>query len=59
MFIVEFHKKFTSSQEKSRLFHTLRRLSRLDGRAFMADDTAVGWPDWPPLTPKCPGLEKA
>jgi hypothetical protein len=57
MFISDFHKAFTSTQEKSRLFDALRRLSRLDDRMFAeADDTARGWPEWPPI---CPILKKA
>ena len=59
MFIDDFYARFTSSRDRSHLFEALRRLSRLDGRMFMADDPARGWPEWPPCIPTCPGLEKA
>jgi hypothetical protein len=59
MLILDFHAKFTSIQEKSRLFDALRRLSRLDDRALMAaDDSATGWPEWPPLALAVSGREK-
>jgi len=48
MLIDEFNSKFTSKQEKSRLFGVLRRLSLLDTRVLLAS-TELGWPEWPPI----------
>lgn len=57
MFIVDFYTSFMSSHEKSRLFQALRRVSRLDGLPIL--EAADQWPQWPPITSPCPGLEKA
>jgi len=58
MFISEFHSKLMSGQETSRLFDALRRLKRLDMRAFQAtaEPPPPGWPEWPPLDASESGL---
>lgn len=56
MFIIDFYAKLTSN-ERSRLFEALRRISRLEEQVFLESGT-VGWPDWPPVVPPRPCLEK-
>jgi hypothetical protein len=60
MFIQEFHTAFMSKRENSRLFDTLRRVSRLETKALQSDEDPVvpGWPEWPPMVPEGPGLER-
>jgi len=57
MLIIDFHTRFTSIQEKSRLFEALRRLSRMESPAF--EDGGAQWPEWPPIVPQCPRPEMA
>ena len=47
MLISEFYSKFMASQEGSRLFDALRRVSRLEQRALLGSE-APGWAEWPP-----------
>jgi hypothetical protein len=47
MLINEFNSKFTSKNEKSRLFKALRRLSRLETQILLSSG-AEGWVVWPP-----------
>ncbi|HEV8582592.1 MAG TPA: hypothetical protein VGX68_26290 [Thermoanaerobaculia bacterium] len=54
MLINEFHAKFTSEQERSRLFDVLRHMSRLEKQIFLASGDP-GWAEWPPFFPG-PGL---
>ena len=58
MLIEEFNSKFTSKQEKGRLFGVLRRLSLLDTRVLLAT-TELGWPEWPPINGSDTRLLKA
>lgn len=48
MLISEFYSKFMASQEGSRLFDALRRVSRLEQRALLATEVP-GWAEWPPI----------
>jgi hypothetical protein len=50
MFISEFYAKFMSTQEGSRLFDALRKVSRLEKRALLASgEEPPGWAEWPPI----------
>jgi len=59
MLIFDFHARFTSRDETSRLFDVLRRVSRLEGQPFL-DAEPAGWPQWPEIIcPKVPPPEPA
>ncbi len=57
MFINEFHRRFMSEQEKSRVFDFLRRLSRLETKPLLSCDED-GWHEWPVMVPDGPGLKR-
>lgn len=48
MLMQEFVTRFAAQEEGSVLFEILRRISRVDPQAVVADPTP-GWIEWPPV----------
>ena len=59
MFIKEFYAKFISKQESRPVFEAVRRVSRLEPRAFLSDDEEFGWPEWPRVASQGPRMQQA
>jgi hypothetical protein len=57
MLIKEFHRRFMSKREKSRIFDLLRRVSRLETKPLLSGDE-TGWHEWPVMVPDGPGLKR-
>ena len=58
MLIKEFHRRFISKQEKSRVFDSLRRVSRLETKSLLSCKED-GWHEWPVMVPDGPGLKRS
>jgi hypothetical protein len=55
MSMSEFGARFAAKNEQSLLFDVLRRVSELDKRVMLANESP-GWAEWPPVTDPGSGI---